>query len=71
MGCINPVASGFLDAQEELHAIQNSIQKQITKTLELGRLPTAEDLGRRLLRPRLRLPSLKRPRLVLKISTRA
>jgi cell fate (sporulation/competence/biofilm development) regulator YlbF (YheA/YmcA/DUF963 family) len=40
----NPVASGFLDAQEELHAIQNSIQKQITKTLELGRLPTAEDL---------------------------
>jgi cell fate (sporulation/competence/biofilm development) regulator YlbF (YheA/YmcA/DUF963 family) len=40
----NPVASGFLDAQEELHAIQHSIQKQISKTLELGRLPTAEDL---------------------------
>jgi cell fate (sporulation/competence/biofilm development) regulator YlbF (YheA/YmcA/DUF963 family) len=40
----NPVASGFLDAQEELHAIQHSIQKQISKTLELGRIPTAEDL---------------------------
>jgi cell fate (sporulation/competence/biofilm development) regulator YlbF (YheA/YmcA/DUF963 family) len=40
----NPVASGFLDAQEELHAIQHSIQKQVSKTLELGRLPTAEDL---------------------------
>jgi cell fate (sporulation/competence/biofilm development) regulator YlbF (YheA/YmcA/DUF963 family) len=40
----NPVASGFLDAQEELHAIQHSIQKQISKTLELGRVPTAEDL---------------------------
>jgi len=40
----NPVASGFLDAQEELHAIQNSIHKKISKTLELGRIPTAEDL---------------------------
>ena len=40
----NPVASGFLDAQEELNAIQSSIQKQVSKTLELGRLPTAEDL---------------------------
>jgi cell fate (sporulation/competence/biofilm development) regulator YlbF (YheA/YmcA/DUF963 family) len=41
----NPVARGFLDAQEELHEIQNSIQKQISKTLELGRIPTAEDLA--------------------------
>lgn len=40
----NPVASGFLDAQEELHAMQHSIQKHIAKTLELGRLPKAEDL---------------------------
>jgi cell fate (sporulation/competence/biofilm development) regulator YlbF (YheA/YmcA/DUF963 family) len=40
----NPVASGFLDAQEELHAIQHAIQKQVSKTLELGRIPTAEDL---------------------------
>ena len=40
----NPVATSFLDAQEELHAMQNSIQKQITKTIELGRLPVAADL---------------------------
>jgi cell fate (sporulation/competence/biofilm development) regulator YlbF (YheA/YmcA/DUF963 family) len=40
----NPVARDFLDAQEEIHGIQKSIQKQVTKTLELGRLPTAEDL---------------------------
>jgi cell fate (sporulation/competence/biofilm development) regulator YlbF (YheA/YmcA/DUF963 family) len=40
----NPVARGFLDAQEELNAIQESIQKQVAKTLELGRLPQAEDL---------------------------
>jgi len=40
----NTVARGFLDAQEELHEIQHSIQKHIAKTLELGRLPSADDL---------------------------
>ncbi|MGH7952556.1 MAG: YlbF family regulator [Limisphaerales bacterium] len=40
----NPIARDFLDAQEELHAMQSSIQKRISKTLELGRVPTAEDL---------------------------
>lgn len=40
----NPVARNFLDAQEEMHDIQKSIQKQVAKTLELGRLPNAEDL---------------------------
>jgi cell fate (sporulation/competence/biofilm development) regulator YlbF (YheA/YmcA/DUF963 family) len=40
----NPVARGFLDAREELHEIQHSIQKYVSKTLELGRVPTAEDL---------------------------
>ncbi len=39
----NSVARGFLDAQEELHEIQHSIQKHIAKTLELGRLPTETD----------------------------
>jgi cell fate (sporulation/competence/biofilm development) regulator YlbF (YheA/YmcA/DUF963 family) len=40
----NPVATGFLDAQEEMHTIQSSIQKRISKTLELGRLPLEADL---------------------------
>jgi len=40
----NPVASGFLDAQQELRDIQESIQKHVTRTLELGRVPTPEDL---------------------------
>ena len=40
----NPVARGFLDAQEELHQLQHSIQKQVAMTLELGRVPTATDL---------------------------
>ncbi len=40
----NPVARGFLDAREELHEIQHSIQKYISKTLELGRVPSEADL---------------------------
>jgi cell fate (sporulation/competence/biofilm development) regulator YlbF (YheA/YmcA/DUF963 family) len=40
----NPVARGFMDARETLHEIQHSIQKYVSKTLELGRVPTADDL---------------------------
>jgi cell fate (sporulation/competence/biofilm development) regulator YlbF (YheA/YmcA/DUF963 family) len=41
----NPVASGFLDAQEEMHDLQHSVQKYVAKTIELGRVPNAEDLS--------------------------
>jgi cell fate (sporulation/competence/biofilm development) regulator YlbF (YheA/YmcA/DUF963 family) len=41
----NPVASGFLDAQEELHGVQKTIQKLVSKTLEMGRLPTEDELA--------------------------
>ena len=41
----NPVASGFLDAQEEMHDLQHSVQKTVAKTIELGRIPAAEDLA--------------------------
>jgi cell fate (sporulation/competence/biofilm development) regulator YlbF (YheA/YmcA/DUF963 family) len=41
----NPVARGYLDAQEELHSVEQSIQKFVRKTLELGRMPTEEDLS--------------------------
>jgi cell fate (sporulation/competence/biofilm development) regulator YlbF (YheA/YmcA/DUF963 family) len=40
----NPVASGFVDAQQELHQVQESIHKYVSKTLELGRLPSEEEL---------------------------
>jgi len=40
----NAVARGFLDAQEEMHQIQHSIQEHVAKTLELGRVPLPEDL---------------------------
>ena len=40
----NPVAVGFLDAQEEMHELQHLVQKHVGKTIELGRIPTADDL---------------------------
>lgn len=41
----NPVARGFMDAQEELHNLQHSIQEHVAKTIELGRVPTEEDMN--------------------------
>jgi cell fate (sporulation/competence/biofilm development) regulator YlbF (YheA/YmcA/DUF963 family) len=40
----NPVAKGFMDAQEELHELQQGVQQYVAKTFELGRVPTEEDL---------------------------
>jgi cell fate (sporulation/competence/biofilm development) regulator YlbF (YheA/YmcA/DUF963 family) len=40
----NPVARGFLDAQEELHQVQESVQHYVSKTLELGRMPTEDEI---------------------------
>ena len=41
----NPVARSFMDAQEELHQVQQSVHQYVDKTLELGRLPTTEELN--------------------------
>ena len=41
----NPVAHGFFDAQEELRQVQESIHKYVRKTLELGRLPSEEEMS--------------------------
>jgi len=40
----NPVARGFLDAQEQMHELQESVQTLVGKTLELGRVPGAEEM---------------------------
>lgn len=40
----NPVARDFLKAQDELHEIQHSVQKYISRTLQLGRVPSEADL---------------------------
>jgi cell fate (sporulation/competence/biofilm development) regulator YlbF (YheA/YmcA/DUF963 family) len=39
----NPVARGFLEAQEKISRVHDSIFKHLNKTYELGRLPTDED----------------------------
>ena len=41
----NPVARDFLDAQEELNQVQQSVHQYVNKTLELGRLPTEQELA--------------------------
>jgi len=40
----NPVAKGFVDAQEAMHHIQHEVNQLVTKTFELGRVPSPEDL---------------------------
>ena len=40
----NPVARAFMDAQEELHQVQQSVHQYVNKTLELGRLPTEQEM---------------------------
>jgi cell fate (sporulation/competence/biofilm development) regulator YlbF (YheA/YmcA/DUF963 family) len=39
----NPVARDFLDAQQAMHKVQESVGQYVAKTFELGRAPTDED----------------------------
>ncbi len=39
----NQVANGFLQAQQMMHEIQNTVNTWIGMTMELGRVPTEED----------------------------
>jgi cell fate (sporulation/competence/biofilm development) regulator YlbF (YheA/YmcA/DUF963 family) len=41
----NEVASAFLDAQDELESLQKTIGKYVNMTLELGRVPTEQDIA--------------------------
>lgn len=40
----NPVASGFIEAQQNLHEVQETVNQYISKTLELGRVPSEEEM---------------------------
>ena len=40
----NPVARGFLDAQEQMHEFQETVNQLLSKTLELGRVPNPEEM---------------------------
>lgn len=41
----NEVARNFLQAQEEIQKIQSGIHRQLSKTFEIGRVPTPEDFA--------------------------
>ena len=41
----DPIARGFLDAQQEMHKVQESVGQYVSKTLELGRVPNADDFS--------------------------
>jgi cell fate (sporulation/competence/biofilm development) regulator YlbF (YheA/YmcA/DUF963 family) len=40
----HPVAKAFIDAQEEMHEMQEGVHQFVNKTFELGRIPTEDDL---------------------------
>jgi cell fate (sporulation/competence/biofilm development) regulator YlbF (YheA/YmcA/DUF963 family) len=40
----NPVASGFIEAQQEMHEVKKAVTQLVTKTLELGRIPEASEV---------------------------
>ncbi len=39
----NPVARQFLDAQEQMQSIHQTVSRYVMKTLEIGRVASAED----------------------------
>jgi cell fate (sporulation/competence/biofilm development) regulator YlbF (YheA/YmcA/DUF963 family) len=41
----NPLAANFIRAQQEMHGIQESVNKYLSKTMELGRVPSEEELA--------------------------
>jgi cell fate (sporulation/competence/biofilm development) regulator YlbF (YheA/YmcA/DUF963 family) len=41
----NPLARDFLEAQQEMTRLQDTIHQYVSKTFELGRLPAPEDLS--------------------------
>ena len=41
----NPIASDFMQAQQSLEALQSSVSRMVGMTLELGRVPTPDDIA--------------------------
>jgi cell fate (sporulation/competence/biofilm development) regulator YlbF (YheA/YmcA/DUF963 family) len=41
----NTVARGFIEAQQEMHQVQQTVNQYVSKTFELGRLPTEDDMN--------------------------
>jgi cell fate (sporulation/competence/biofilm development) regulator YlbF (YheA/YmcA/DUF963 family) len=41
----NPLARGFLDAQQSMEDVRETVTRYVTRTFELGCVPTEEDFG--------------------------
>ncbi len=41
---VHPVAGGFVEAQQGFEELRDTINRYVTKTFELGRVPTAEEV---------------------------
>jgi cell fate (sporulation/competence/biofilm development) regulator YlbF (YheA/YmcA/DUF963 family) len=41
----NPVAKGFIEAQQEMHHMQEEVGQYVGKTFELGRVPNESELA--------------------------
>lgn len=41
----NPIAQGFIDAQRQMHKIEQTVSAYVRKTFELGRMPTEDDFS--------------------------
>ena len=41
----NDTARRFLDAQESMRSVRETVTKYVNKTMEIGRVPTAEDFS--------------------------
>ena len=39
----NPIARGFVDAQQQMHKMQETVSQYVGKTFELGRVPEPQD----------------------------
>ena len=40
----NPIVAGFMEAQQNLHSVQETVNQYISKTLELGRVPNEDEM---------------------------
>ena len=41
----NPTIRGFLEAQREMHEVQETVSQYVAKSFELGRVPSESELG--------------------------
>lgn len=43
----DPIANGYIEARQEMNDLADTVITQIEKTIELGRMPTADELSKK------------------------